>query len=66
MTLSITVSDLLRSSINRQMIDVRSPSEFAAGHIPGAINIPMDQIPVNLSAQHRVVTERQRACLKAG
>jgi len=27
-----------------QLVDVRSSSEFAAGHIPGAVNIPMDQI----------------------
>ena len=27
-----------------QCIDVRSPTEFAAGHIPRAINIPMDEI----------------------
>jgi len=27
-----------------QLVDVRSPSEFAAGHIPGAENIPMDEI----------------------
>lgn len=26
------------------LIDVRSPEEFAAGHVPGAINIPLDQI----------------------
>ena len=26
-----------------QMIDVRTPSEFAGGHIPCATNIPMDQ-----------------------
>ena len=25
-------------------MDVRSPEEFAAGHVPGAINIPHDQI----------------------
>jgi len=25
------------------LIDVRSPSEFANGHVPGAVNIPMDQ-----------------------
>ena len=24
-----------------QIIDVRSPGEFAAGHIPGAVNIPL-------------------------
>jgi len=27
-----------------QWIDVRSASEYATGHIPGAINIPMEQI----------------------
>jgi len=31
-----------------QWIDVRSPGEFAAGHIPGAINIPMEQIEARL------------------
>lgn len=43
MTPSITVAEL-RTQPQSQLIDVRSPSEFAAGHIPGAINIPMDQI----------------------
>ena len=28
-------------SLNRPVIDVRSPGEFAQGHIPGAINIPL-------------------------
>jgi len=31
-----------------QWIDVRSPAEFATGHIPGAVNIPMDQIEARL------------------
>lgn len=26
------------------VLDVRSPDEFAAGHVPGAINIPHDRI----------------------
>ena len=26
------------------IIDVRSPQEFAAGHLEGAVNIPYDQI----------------------
>lgn len=30
------------------LIDVRSGSEFATGHIPGAVNIPMDQIEARL------------------
>ncbi len=30
------------------LIDVRSPAEFAAGHIPGAINIPVDQVEARI------------------
>jgi phage shock protein E len=26
------------------VIDVRTPDEYAAGHIPGALNIPFDQV----------------------
>ncbi|MCS6969931.1 MAG: rhodanese-like domain-containing protein [Planctomycetota bacterium] len=26
------------------IIDVRTPSEYAAGHIPGAINLPLDRL----------------------
>lgn len=26
------------------IIDVRTPEEFAASHIPGAVNVPMDQL----------------------
>ena len=46
---SINVAELrsLRAS-QAQLVDVRSPSEFAAGHIPGAVNIPMDQIEARL------------------
>lgn len=28
-----------------KVVDVRTPAEFAAGHVPGAINIPFDQMP---------------------
>jgi phage shock protein E len=26
------------------VVDVRSPEEFAQGHVPGALNIPVDQL----------------------
>jgi phage shock protein E len=26
------------------LVDVRSPQEFASGHVPGSINIPLDRI----------------------
>lgn len=28
-----------------QIIDIRSPMEFANGHIPGADNVPMHELP---------------------
>ena len=31
-------------SLNPTLIDVRSPAEYQAGHIPGAINIPVDTL----------------------
>jgi len=31
------------------VIDVRSPQEFAAGHIPGAVNIPLDDLAKKLA-----------------
>ena len=37
---TIDIDDYLKSPA-RPTIDVRSPSEFAAGHIPSAVNIPL-------------------------
>ena len=41
-------ADELRENLKRGhktvLIDVRSPDEFALGHISGAINIPADQL----------------------
>lgn len=30
------------------LVDVRSPMEFATGSAPGAVNIPLDEIPYSL------------------
>ncbi len=27
-----------------RVVDVRTPAEFAAGHVPGAVNIPFDEL----------------------
>lgn len=35
------ITEFLELSRKSQVIDVRSPGEFAAGHIPGAVNIPL-------------------------
>ena len=39
---SVTLSTVLADK-NRILIDVRTPGEFATGHVPGAINIPLGQ-----------------------
>ena len=31
------------------VLDVRTPEEFAAGHVPGAVNVPHDQIASHLA-----------------
>lgn len=60
MTRFMKVSDV-KDLVQReavQIIDVRSPGEFAAAHIPGAISVPMDQIESrlhDLSDQRQVV-----------
>lgn len=38
---SIGVEDFIERSGNHLTIDVRAPIEFAKGHLPGAINIPL-------------------------
>ncbi len=49
MSPSITVAELHHQLPGQaQLVDVRSPSEFASAHIPGAVNIPMDQIEARL------------------
>jgi rhodanese-related sulfurtransferase len=43
-----TSAEELQAALGRDtkilVIDVRSPQEFAAGHIPGAVNIPLDEL----------------------
>lgn len=38
------LSDLLKTS-GAKIIDVRTPGEFAAGHVAGSINIPLNEVP---------------------
>ena len=40
---SITVAELV-SRTGTPLIDVRERDEFAGGHVPGAVNIPMSEL----------------------
>jgi phage shock protein E len=42
------------------VIDVRTPGEFNSGHLPGAINLPLDQIETSLP---RRVTDKDTPLL---
>ena len=33
-----------RQTSNAMLVDVRTPEEYRAGHIPGSINVPLQQI----------------------
>lgn len=39
------------------VVDVRSAEEFAAGHIPGAINIPFREVPERLDELQAITTD---------
>lgn len=41
---------------NALLVDVREPSEYAEGHIPGAVNIPLRELAKNLD---KIPTDRQ-------
>lgn len=43
-----TVDEVRHRRWEWQIVDVRSPGEFAAGHLPGALPIPMEQIEVRV------------------
>jgi len=39
------------------LIDVRTPAEFEAGHIPGAVNVPLDELRSQLGDLHEVLKD---------
>lgn len=43
------LAELARRPDAPLLLDVRSPEEFAAGHMPGAVNIPHDQVASRLA-----------------
>jgi rhodanese-related sulfurtransferase len=49
---SPTLAERLGSSADPDptLIDVRTPAEFEAGHIPGAVNVPLDELKASLDS----------------
>lgn len=55
-TPKVTVTELnarLRQGERFQLIDVRSAQEYAEGHVPGAMNLPMDQAEARIDDLQR-------------
>ncbi|HLO98974.1 MAG TPA: rhodanese-like domain-containing protein [Fimbriimonas sp.] len=55
MNKTISIQDLhdrLAAGEKIQLVDVRSPGEYAAGHVPQAINIPLEQVEARLGDLH--------------
>jgi rhodanese-related sulfurtransferase len=61
----------LQAGGSAQLIDICSPTEYASGHVPGAINIPMEQIgacfaDLRIGSPVVLICKRgQRACATA-
>jgi rhodanese-related sulfurtransferase len=45
---SITPQELLAQGDAPLVLDVRSGEEFASGHVPGAVNVPYDQVAARI------------------
>ena len=53
---TISVSDanaMIQSSPNLLVVDVRTPQEYAQGHLKGAVNIPLSDLPVQIGGLDR-------------
>ena len=48
----VELSERLAQDGAPQVIDVRSPAEFETGHVPGAVNIPHDQLADRIDEVH--------------
>ena len=54
---AIAVADVA-SSKQRVLIDVRTPAEYAGGHVPGALNINFDKIGTGIA---EITTDKDQA-----
>jgi rhodanese-related sulfurtransferase len=57
---------LLINREDAQVIDVREPGEFSAGHLPAAINIPVGKLGERLSELEKFKSRPVIVCCAAG
>jgi rhodanese-related sulfurtransferase len=60
---STELQTLMEGSDPLVVVDVRTASEYDAGHIPGSLNIPLDQLPERLQ---ELDPQTPVACVCAG
>ena len=53
MTAEIGIAELVPGRRHGVVVDVREPLEYVAGHVPGAVLMPMGQLPVRLAELDR-------------
>jgi rhodanese-related sulfurtransferase len=55
----VTTHEVLHiQRVGNPIVDVREPEEFADGHIPGAVNIPLGRLEIEVNS-HPAVVERE-------
>lgn len=60
---TVTVSEIPDDAV---VIDVREPDEWAAGHAPGAIHIPLGDVPAHLDKLPSTDTSLPVICRSGG
>lgn len=60
---TVGVSDLADDAL---VVDVREPNEWAAGHAPGAVHIPLGDIPARLDELPSTDTSLPIVCRSGG
>ncbi|HDP75846.1 MAG TPA: tRNA 2-selenouridine(34) synthase MnmH [Bacteroidales bacterium] len=66
MTLTISIEKFIELSDIYPVIDVRSPSEYARGHIPGAFNIPLFSDEERAAVGTKYVKEGRQQAVRLG
>jgi rhodanese-related sulfurtransferase len=53
----ITALELMTIYRTVSVVDVREPDEYVAGHIPGAVNVPLSLVPLRFNELDKAETQ---------